>query len=167
MPLAYGVKKAFSCIRAVSIIPMPVSWTALRRASNSSAAADATPVINADDRISTVWGTGRRNVARVTSAQRQQQRWQGSEAGTDDARPFSPATALSTLAHTGFGSYGSCMAGESIQAPSQSPVMLGPAGRSPSQRVARSQARTLELEMEVAAMEERLRMSRELLPAVS
>lgn len=53
----------------------------------------------------------------------------------------------------------------SIRTPSQSPVMLGPAGRASSRRVAASQARTLELEIEVAAMEERLRMSRGLLPA--
>ncbi len=156
VPVSYGKKKSYSLMRAVSIIPMPMSWSALR-AGEAAAEASLSPASISPPRpldASEVPAVIRHSDAAVADRV-----LSGSERAAEaEERPRASVS-----------SSRSSSSRESVR-PSPNAVVQSPSGWAGfrqvpvvSDRVVKVQARTLELEMEVAAMAERLRMARGLL----
>lgn len=179
VPLAYGTKRAFSCVRAVAEIPMPKSWTALRACSNIG----SMPASVSAGRV--MYSSRSSNSLRATAGTL------AYDTPGSSTMPHSPPHNPLLEDHTvpifqAASTTGSPSAAQ--QAPGLGNGALPSASSAPSRpphaacthsmsgwasrllagshpRVAKTQARTLELEIEVAAMEERLRMARGLLPS--
>ena len=143
VPIAYGTKTSFSCMQAVSLITMPVTWTALKQADASGLRSSMTTSSTASKR--TGYGNGFLDINDTNSTGNTLS--YASSRSQLDVAPHDPPSS----------------SGRS----SRRATLLGPAGHAPGASVSRSQARTLELEIEVAAMENRVRHAISMLPSKS
>ena len=184
VPLAYGAKRAFSCVRAVAEIPMPKSWTALRACRSSSSggmpasASDRGMHSSSDDSI------GGRTVAGMTGVSvydvpgsstlpQQPPHYPLPEDHAPATHPPAGAIGSPRAVQVSADSRDGASSTTAPSVPSRLPHaasvnMSGWASRllaGSHPRVAKTQARTLKLEIEVAAMEERLKMARGILPS--
>ncbi|GAX82722.1 hypothetical protein CEUSTIGMA_g10148.t1 [Chlamydomonas eustigma] len=135
VPVTYGKKIAFSHLHVRTIIPMPSSWTAMRAGEATMHLPDAMTASTS----STDGGSGRTVLTH--------------------AQLISTPTTQDICDQPVTRSSNSSAGPEGVQNIAARPSVARPS----SARVARSQARTIELELEVSAMEDQLRRARGLL----